>query len=123
MSNGRSILAAAFREQLTGWQVVSDARQLDSVRNPGAAVVWTQRRKRAVLNGFEMLTDEVVIWVLTSATKPEEIESSLDGLLLEALEVLEGLPEFTWDQAERGVLSERFDGWRLTCLCAYKLEK
>lgn len=123
MSNGRTILAAALREQLTGWQVVSDARQLDSVRNPGAAVVWTQMRKRMELNGFEMLTDEVVVWILTAATKPEDIESSLDVLLLEALEVLEGLPEFSWDQAERGVLSEKFDGWRLSVACAYKIGK
>lgn len=121
--NGRQILADALRTKLVNWQVVSDARQIDSVRRPGAAVVWTQTRKRMELNGFAMLTDEVVVWVLTAATKPEEIENDLDSLLLDVLEVLEGLPEFTWSEAERGVLVEKFDGWRLPVACAYKISK
>ena len=121
--NGRQLLAEALKQQMAGHQIVSDARQLDSVRSPGAVVVWTQLRKRAVLNGFTMLTDDVVVWVLTPATKPEEIEDSLDGLLLEVLEVLESLPQFTWDQAERGVLSDKFDGFRITAECAYKINQ
>lgn len=119
--NGRELLAGALTATLPDLQVVADARQLDGVRKPGAVVLWTGVRRRLELQGMTMLSDEVTCWVLTAASKPTEVEDDLDGLLLDVLQVIEAQPELSWTAAERGVLSDTFDGWRIVCTCAYLL--
>ncbi|MBK8445409.1 MAG: hypothetical protein IPL41_01420 [Micropruina sp.] len=120
MKSGRKLLEEAFLEALPGWQVRSTAIPLDSVRKPGAIWLYTGVRKRVELNGFSTLVDEITVWVL-SAADPSKAEDDLDKLLLEVMEVLETLPSFNWESAERGVLGEKYDGWKLTVTCFYKI--
>lgn len=120
--SGRSELAVALKDALPGWQIVSDARALDSVRKPGAAVLWTVSHRRAPALGLDWFQDEVALWVLTPTDKPADIEDDLDDLLLQLLEALEPLASFAWEVAERGQLNDRYDGYRLAVTCLSKLE-
>lgn len=122
MTNGRELLTDALTAPgLPAWQVVSDPRQLDGVRQPGAVVLWTGVRRRLELQSLTMLSDELNVWCLTPTNKPEAIEPGLDALLLDVLQVIEGQPELSWDTAERGVLADTYDGWRVVVTCAYVL--
>lgn len=121
MSSGRKILAEALKAALPSWQILSHARQLDSVRKPGACVLWTGKRTRYPSLGLGWFTDEVTLWVLTAADKPDVIEDDLDDLLAEVMQALEPLDTFHWDTAERDVLAGTFDGYRLTVICAVHL--
>lgn len=123
MITGRNILTTALKAELERWTVVSDPRQIDTVTRPGAIVLWTGKRKRSELNGFEIIADELVLWVLTATTKPDAIEDDLDSQLHAVLEVIEGLDGFTWTEAERAVLADKFEGWSLTVQCNYKIDK
>ena len=118
---GRAHLAAALADGLGDWQIVSDARALDSVRRPGAAVLWTSKRQQLTDRGTGWYQDEVTLWILTAATKPADIEDDLDALLFAATQALEPLDAFHWETAERGVLAEKFDGYRLTVVCIFHL--
>lgn len=118
---GRKLLAQVLEVGLPGWLVLSDARQIDSVPQPGACVLWTQRRSRPAKLGLDWVLDEITLWVLTATTKPALIEDDLDALLQQVLEVLEPDAAFAWTEAERGTLGESWQGWRLTVTCSYKI--
>jgi len=115
--SGRSELATALKAALPTWQIVSDARELDTVRKPGACVIWTSRRTRPRKLGTDILQDEVSLWVL-SAADAAHLEDDLDQLVEQVMAALEPLEAFSWETAERGQLAEKFDGWKfpITCL-------
>lgn len=119
--SGRKMLHSALSATLPGWQVVSDARALDAIRRPGAAVMWTAKRAKAPALGLDWFTDEVTLWILTPTDRPADLEDSLDSLLLTVMEALEPLDAFHWETAERGVLAEKFEGYRLTITCAFRI--
>ena len=119
--SGRKLLAEALAAALPAWQVLSHTGQLDTVKQPGAAVLWTQNRRKAATLGLDWFVDQVELWVLTATSKPDLIEDDLDALLLDVMEALERLDSFTWDAAERGVLADTFDGYRLTITCIFQL--
>jgi hypothetical protein len=112
--SARKALRDALSAALEGWQLVSDPRSLDSVRKPGAVVLGTNKRTRVPALGLGWFTEELTLWVLTATTKPELIEDDLDGLLLQVLEVLEPLEWASWDTADRMVLADAYDGYKLT---------
>jgi len=120
--SGRTVLADALRAGLRNWQVVADARALDVVRKPGACVLWTSRITRDVRNSG-VLTEELVLWVLTATDKPTEVHDDLDELLAAVDDVMEPLDAFIWTEAERGVLADKFDGYRLSVTCGYTKNK
>ncbi len=119
---GRVLLAQALGAALEGWQIVADARVLDSVKRPGACVLWTSKRQRLSDKGTGWYLDEVTLWVLTATDKPDQLEDDLDALLMAATEALEPLDAFHWESAERGNLNDRFDGYRLTVSCVFHTE-
>lgn len=120
--SGRKLLADALRAALPAWQIVSDARALDGVRKPGAAVLWTARRTRPDKLTLDLLMDEITLWVLTASDRPADIEDDLDGLLGDVMRALEPLEWCAWTEATRGTLDETFPGWQLTVSCAYRIE-
>lgn len=120
--SGRRLLAALIAAAMPAWQVVSDARAIDSVRRSGAAVLWTSRRSRLDKLGLDWLQDEVTVWIVTGVDKPEDIEDDLDDLLLDLMAALEPADSYVWSDAERGVLAEKFQGWRMTVTCVYQIE-
>lgn len=114
MAHARSTLGAILRDKLEGWTIVDTARQLDSIPKPGAVVLWGSKRTSSQTNGLPFLVDEVTLWVLTAADKPDAVEDDLDALLETVLEAIEDAPAFAWTEAERGVLADRWQGWQLT---------
>ncbi|MFT4296527.1 MAG: hypothetical protein QM582_14055 [Micropruina sp.] len=118
---GRAMLAAALSDALPAWQIVADARALDSVRKPAAAVLWTSKRTRPDKLTLDILQDEITLWVLTAADNPAIIENDLDELLEAVIQAIEPLEWCAWTEAERGTLDEKYPGWRLTVSCAYQL--
>lgn len=121
--SGRKLLADALKAALPTWQVVSTARPLDSVKKPGAVVLWTSRIEKAPALGLHWFREECVLWVLTAADKPDAIEDDLDDLLYQVMQALEPLDSFAWDVAERDVLAETFHGYRMTITCLWKAEQ
>lgn len=119
--SARTALRDALVAGLSGWQVVSDPRVLDVVRKPGAVVLGTQKLQKVPALGLGWFTCDLTLWVLTAATKPDAIEDDLDGLLLTVLAVLEPLEWATWDTAERLVLADAFDGYKLTVTATVQL--
>lgn len=119
--SGRKLLADALGAALPAWQILSHTGQLDTVKQPGACVLWTQNRRKAPNLGLSWFIDQVELWVLTATSKPDLIEDDLDALLLDVMAALEPLDSFTWDVAERDVLADTFDGYRLAVTCIFQL--
>lgn len=119
--SGRKLLEAALKAALPTWQIVADARALDGIRKPGAVVLWTARRARPPKLGLDAVQDEVTLWILTATDKPADLEDDLDDLFLAVAAALEPLDWCAWTDAERGVLADRFEGWRLTITCLYTI--
>lgn len=116
MTSGRSILAEALRGAL-GWLILADARQLDSVPQPGACVLWTERRTKAPTLGLHWFKDEITLLVLTATEDPTKLEDNLDQLLLEVAHALEPLESFTWETAQRVSLKDTFPGYQIAITC------
>lgn len=53
-------------------------------------------------------------WVLTPAVRPGDADDDLDDALADVLGVLWGLDWLTPPTAERDVMAERWNGWRIT---------
>ena len=121
--SGRQLLKAALEAALPGWQIVADARALDSIRKPGAAVLWTARRTRPAKLNLDVVTDEVTLWILTATDKPADVEDDLDDLFTAVTAALEPLDWCIWTDAERGTLADRYEGWRLTITCLYNISQ
>lgn len=119
--NARTLLRDALAAALPSWQIVADARAIDTVRKPGAAVLWTDKITRPPKLGLDYAETTMVLWVLTAADRPEAIEDDLDSLLLAAFEVIEPLDWVGWAEADRGVLADKFNGWRITLTCLNKI--
>jgi hypothetical protein len=120
--SGRTALAETLTAGLPNWLILSDARQLDRVPKPGACVLWTAKRHRLELNGFNYTRDEVELWVLTATDKPADIEDDLDQQFEQVVQVIEAAPAFAWTEAARGVLADKFHGWQITVICAARID-
>lgn len=120
--SGRRMLTEALSAALPSWQVLSHPMQLDAVRQPAAAVLWTQKRSRAPQMDLTWFQDEITLWILTATDKPSLIEDDLDDLLVQVMTALAAHSAFYWDTAERDVLADTFHGYRLTVQCVWQLE-
>lgn len=58
------------------------------------------------------LTVGLVLWVLTPATTPAAADTDLDAALVDVLGVLHPLEWVRWTTATRGVLEDRWHGYR-----------
>lgn len=110
---GRAQLHQALAAALPGWLIVSDSRAIDGLRAAGNIVLWSARVARPEKLGLDVLQNELTLWVLTGLDDPTKTEDNLDHLLTQVFEALEPLAAFSWSEAERGVLAEKFDGWRI----------
>lgn len=59
----------------------------------------------------------LTLWAVTGRTDPDEVDDVLDAALDDLLGALLGLHWLTFDTAERGVMDERWHGYRLTVTC------
>ena len=59
----------------------------------------------------------LTVWAVTGRQDPDEVDDVLDVALDDLLGVLLALPWLTFDGAERGVMDDRWHGYRLTLTC------
>lgn len=59
----------------------------------------------------------LTVWACTAVEDPAAVDDVLDAALDDLLAALLGMPWLTFDTAERGVLDERWHGYRLTVTC------
>lgn len=118
--SGRNLLADAIKTDHPDWLVISTPRVVDSLVKP-TCILWTGKRKRDEQLQVSILLDEIELWILTPTTKVDLIEDDLDELLMHVIETLEANQGFAWQEAERGTLAEKFDGWRMTVTCGYNI--
>lgn len=119
--SGRAQLAEALKVALPTWQIHSHPNELDAIKQPAACVLWTERRTRLMNKGLDWFQDELNLWVLTATDKPSLIEDDLDDLLFQVMAALEPLDAFAWETAEREVLADKFNGYRLTLQCVWQM--
>lgn len=120
---GRQIIGAAIRASRPDWNVVETARRLDAISRP-TAIVWPTTMTRVEQHGVDWLQTSLEVWIVTSpTTTPATLETVLEDLAVQLLDVLEAAPEVSWDTAERGVLDETFHGWKVTATTVHRIER
>ncbi len=120
---GRQIIAEAIRAARTDWNVIDTARKVDAISRP-TAIVWPTTITRIAQHGVDWLQTSLEVWIITSTGTPaDKLETTLETLLIQLLEVLEPLNEIAWDTAERGVLDETFHGWKVTATTVHQIER
>lgn|GEM_PF-2751154 len=62
-------------------------------------------------NGLEVTVE---LWVIVGSEDPAKVDDDLDDALDEVLTAVHDIPFIDWSVAERGVLKERFHGYRMT---------
>ena len=72
------------------------------------------RRRRFVLATVE-------VWLLSPHADEAAADAQLDPAVAELVGILEAEPMLTWERLERGVLDDRFQGWRAVLTLAHTL--
>lgn len=121
--SGRELVAAAIGAARPDWNVIATARKIDATSRP-TVIVWPTTITRIEQHGVNWLQTSLEVWVITSTGTPtDKLESALEQLVVQLLEVLEPLHEIAWDTAERGVLDETFHGWKVTVTTVHQIER
>lgn len=122
MTSARTVLADRFKAALpSSWRIMGNARELDAITRP-TVMLWQQRIERAEQINLHTLTCTLQVWVLVPGTDVDKADDELDAMLVAVLEAFQGQREYHWTAAERGVLYEKFHGWRLDVTAAYTIE-
>lgn len=106
-------VAAALRTDLPDFLVIGYPRTPDAVTRPTVAV-W-QTVVRPVGDRWEV---ELDLWVLTGQEDPATADDVLDDALDAVIDALTKMPGLTWDQAERLVLDDKYQGYKITLRAA-----
>lgn len=119
--SARRLLATALEAGLPyGWQVTGYPTTLDNVTRP-TVMVWTSRLEPSNQIGRDRVMVTLDVWVLTGITAPGQADDALDAQLLAVLAVLHGLEWIDWTSAERGVLEDKYHGYRLSTTAVLKI--
>lgn len=112
--SARTELAAALDAATPDtWDVdpfyrVPDELDTGRVRLIVFAVTW----RRGGTIGLRQL--EAVVWLIVPEVDPATVDDELDGKLDDLLSILDQQSVLAWTEAERGTLSDRFAGYRIT---------
>ena len=93
----------------------------DRVTGP-TLLVWpvtVARTRTATRTRFVTTTLEV--WILTPHQREDAADDALDPLVTDLVSILEATPLVTWETLDRGVLDDKFHGWRTTVTVAHAL--
>ncbi len=119
--NVREAVAAALTESLpAGWRVLGYGADLEQVTRP-TVMLWQSLIERMPQIGLDLLKVTVEMWVLVGQESPDAASDALDDALDDVLEALQPLSWVDWTTAERGVLSDRFHGYRITAQAVAKI--
>lgn len=119
-----SILEAAIRTLQANtpstWATRHGIETIDVLTAP-TLVSWVSTISRDPGGGT--LTLEVETWLLLpDSTAPLGREDKLEEALTTWIGVLESTRDVTWETTTRGVLSDKFDGYRTVLTCYARLE-
>lgn len=118
--NARTALSEALTDALPGFRVLGYSQDLDAVTRP-TVMVWTSLIERAEQFGLDRIKVTVELWVLVGNDNPEAANDALDDALEDVLGALQDVDWIDWTTAERGVLFDRFHGYRITALAVAQI--
>ena len=111
--SARTRLAADLATALPTFRIMGVNADLDAVARP-TVMLWQSLVTRADHFGLGRLVATLDVWVLTGRENPEKADDNLDASLLAVIATLQPLTWIDWTAAERGVLLERFHGYKIT---------
>lgn len=113
--NVRHAIADALTAGLpSGYLVRGYPYEPDAVTRP-TVMLW-----QSLLERGEQIDDRVAlrvtveVWVLVSTEDPSKADDALDDALDDVLSAVHAVSFIEWSVAERGVLLDRFHGYRIT---------
>jgi hypothetical protein len=84
-------------------------------------MVWQSTIERYPQITLDRLVVTVELWVLVGSEDPSKADDALDDAVTEVIEALHPITWLNWTVAERGVLIEKFHGYRITAQAIAKI--
>lgn len=110
----REQVAAALANGLpTNYRVIDHSDSLDRIEAREVVVMVYQNRLRPHLSSDRRMVD-LDVWVLVPHLDPGPADDAADDALDVVTGALDAVPFATWTEAERGVFSESFHGYKIT---------
>lgn len=120
--NVRSSLAAALAAALPATYLVRGyPYEPDAVTRP-TVMLWQSLIERLPQLELDRLVVTVELWVLVATEDPAKADDALDDAVSDVLQALHPIGWINWSTAERGVLLDRFNGYRITAQAVAKIE-
>lgn len=118
--NVRSALADALAGALPDFRVLGYPLDVDAVTRP-TVMLWTSLVERLEQIDLDRLRVTTELWVLVGTEDPARVDDALDDALEAVVYALHPIGWVTWSTAERGVLQDRFHGYRITAQAVAKI--
>lgn len=119
--NVRTAVADALIEALPATFLVRGYPfEPDAVTRP-TVMVWQSTIERYPQITLDRLVVTVELWVLVGSEDPSKADDALDDAVTEVIEALHPITWLNWTIAERGVLIEKFHGYRITAQAIAKI--
>ncbi len=110
----RSAAVDALTAQLpTSWTVIDDERSLNTITRP-TMLVSVRSFVPSDFAPLSKITVTMALMILSPHTDAKAAEDDLDILLVEALAVINNLPNLTWSEASKVVHLDRYMGYEIT---------
>lgn len=123
MNTGRKLLADVLAEELDGWKIVTDSRNIDAVLSPGACIVWAHERDKITRSATDFMQEKIELYVLTYlAADAAKLEDTLDDQFFAVIAAIAPHDEFYWETANRVVFDEKYPAWKIDVTCVYQIE-
>jgi hypothetical protein len=103
------------------YRVIGFNPSLDAVKSP-TVMVWQSKIERPEQFGLNGLLVTFDVWVLVGQENTANADARLDIALDDVLGALQKIGWVDWQEAERGVLFDSFQGWKVTVNAAAKIE-
>lgn len=111
--NVRAAIEDALVAALPDVKVVGYAYEPDVVTKP-TIMLWQSRIEPMPQATLDRVFVTVELWALVGTDDPAKADDALDDHLSDVITALHAIPWLTWSTAERGVLLDRFHGYRIT---------
>lgn len=118
--NVRQALVDALTPELPTYRLLGYPLDLDAVTRP-TVMLWQSRVERLEQIELDRLLVTVELWVVTGSEDPSKADDLLDDSLSDVIEALHPITWINWTTAERGVLHDRFHGYRITAQAVAKI--
>ncbi len=95
------------------YRVVGFNSALDAVKAP-TVMVWQSKIERPEQFGLHGLLVTFDLWLLVGQENTARADEALDVALDDVIDALQGITWVDWQDAERGILFDSFQGWKVT---------